>query len=106
MAQRYDAVIIGGGHNGLTTAAYLAKAGRQTPVPEERPTLGGATESAEIGPGHTFRLPPYVAHLLRPAHPPPLGRPRHATGSRPLAHQGGLRISGRVERFAGELVEK
>ena len=42
MAERYDAVIIGGGHNGLTTAAYLARAGWRTLVLEKRHILGGA----------------------------------------------------------------
>ena len=50
MAERYDAVIIGGGHNGLTTAAYLAKAGWKTLVLEKRHILGGATTSDEIVP--------------------------------------------------------
>ena len=42
MASRYDAVIIGGGHNGLTCGAYLARAGRKTLVLERRPVIGGA----------------------------------------------------------------
>jgi len=51
VAQRYDAVIIGGGHNGLTVAAYLAKAGWKVLVAEKRHTLGGATTSDQIVPG-------------------------------------------------------
>ena len=43
MAERFNAVVIGGGHNGLTTAAYLAKAGLNTLVLERRSILGGAT---------------------------------------------------------------
>ena len=66
MAQRYDAVIIGGGHNGLTTAAYLAKAGWKTLVLEKRRILGGATTSDEIVPGYTFSVLSYVVSLLRP----------------------------------------
>jgi phytoene dehydrogenase-like protein len=66
VAQRYDAVIIGGGHNGLTTAAYLAKAGWKTLVLEKRRILGGATTSDEIVPGYTFSVLSYVVSLLRP----------------------------------------
>ena len=66
VAERYDAVIIGGGHNGLTTAAYLAKAGWKTLVLEKRRILGGATTSDEIVPGYTFSVLSYVVSLLRP----------------------------------------
>ena len=66
MAQRYDAVIIGGGHNGLTTAAYLAKAGWKTLVLEKRRILGGAMTSDEVVPGYTFSVLSYVVSLLRP----------------------------------------
>ena len=51
MAQRYDAVIIGGGHNGLVSAAYLARAGLKTLVLERRHVLGGAAVTEEIVPG-------------------------------------------------------
>ena len=44
----YDAIIIGGGHNGLTAAAYLAKAGKKTLVLEKRHVLGGAAVTEEI----------------------------------------------------------
>ena len=65
-AEPYDAVIIGGGHNGLTTAAYLARAGWRTLVLEKRRILGGATTSDEIVPGFTFSVLSYVVSLLRP----------------------------------------
>ena len=51
MPQRYDAVIIGGGHNGLISAAYLARAGLKTLVLERRHVLGGAAVTEEIVPG-------------------------------------------------------
>lgn len=64
--ENYDAIIIGGGHNGLTTAAYLAKAGRSVLVLERRYILGGAAVSEEIYPGFTYSVCSYVVSLLRP----------------------------------------
>ena len=66
MSQNYDVVIIGGGHNGLTAAAYLAKAGRKVLVLERRHILGGAAASDEIYPGFTYTLYSYVVSLLSP----------------------------------------
>jgi phytoene dehydrogenase-like protein len=54
MTNAYDAVIVGGGHNALVTAAYLARAGRRTLVLEARDRIGGAAETAELG---GFRVP-------------------------------------------------
>ena len=51
MDENYDAVIVGGGHNGLTAAGYLAKAGLKTVVLERRPVVGGAVVTEEIQPG-------------------------------------------------------
>ncbi|XP_075238449.1 pyridine nucleotide-disulfide oxidoreductase domain-containing protein 2-like [Lycorma delicatula] len=62
----YDAVIIGGGHNGLVTAAYLSRAGRKVCVLERRPILGGAAVTEEIVPGFQFSRASYVLSLLRP----------------------------------------
>jgi phytoene dehydrogenase-like protein len=66
MAKRYDAVVIGGGHNGLTTAAYLAKAGQSVLVLEKNPILGGAATTVEAYPGFHFSAMSYVVSLLRP----------------------------------------
>ncbi len=63
---KYDAVIIGAGHNGLTCAAYLGRAGRKVLVLESRHLVGGATVSEELTPGFTFSTCSYVVSLLRP----------------------------------------
>ncbi|MCP3978932.1 MAG: NAD(P)/FAD-dependent oxidoreductase [bacterium] len=62
----YDAVVVGGGHNGLVCAAYLAKAGRRVLVLERRHVLGGAAVSEELHPGFTFSVCSYVVSLFRP----------------------------------------
>jgi phytoene dehydrogenase-like protein len=66
MTEKYDAIVIGGGHNGLTTAAYLAKAGRSVLVLEQRHVLGGAAATEEIFPGFKYSVYSYVVSLLRP----------------------------------------
>ena len=58
MTARYDAVIVGAGHNGLVTAAYLAKAGRKVLVLERRDRVGGILDTLELAPG--FRAPGIV----------------------------------------------
>ena len=62
----YDAIIIGGGHNGLTCGAYLARAGLKVLVLERRPVIGGAAVSEEVVPGFTFSVFSYVMSLLHP----------------------------------------
>jgi phytoene dehydrogenase-like protein len=66
MTTVHDAIVVGAGHNGLTCAAYLARAGRKVLVLERRDVLGGATVSEEIHPGFTFSSCSYVVSLLRP----------------------------------------
>ena len=66
MAQAYDAIIIGGGHNGLVCAAYLARAGRRVLVVERRERVGGAAVTEEVFPGFRFSVFSYVVSLLRP----------------------------------------
>ena len=61
-----DAVIIGGGHNGLTAAAYLARAGWRVTVLERREILGGCCVTEEIAPGCRASTTSYIASMLRP----------------------------------------
>jgi phytoene dehydrogenase-like protein len=84
MAKRYDAVIIGGGHNGLVSAAYLAKAGWSTLVLERRHVLGGAAVTEEVFPGFRFSVYSYVVSLLRPEIIRELDLPRHGLEILPL----------------------
>ena len=77
MAKRYDAVVIGGGHNGLVNACYLAKAGLKVLVLERRHLLGGATLTEEIVPGFRFSVFSYVVSLLRPEIIRELELPKH-----------------------------
>ena len=61
----YDAIVVGGGHNGLTTAAYLAKSGMKTLVLERRPILGGACVTEEVWPGARVSRCSYVVSMLQ-----------------------------------------
>ena len=62
----YDAIVVGGGHNGLTHAAYLAKAGLRTLVLEKNDMVGGAAITEELMPGFSFTTFSYALSLLRP----------------------------------------
>src|SRR5258708_12267194 len=63
---KYDVIVIGGGHNGLTNAAYLGKAGKKVLVLERRHILGGAACTEEVFPGFRFFVCSYVRSLLPP----------------------------------------
>jgi phytoene dehydrogenase-like protein len=81
---RYDVVIVGGGHNGLVCAAYLARAGRQVLVLERRERVGGAAMTEEVFPGFRFSVFSYVVSLLRPEIIRDLELPRHGLHILPL----------------------
>ena len=66
MSVSYDLIVIGGGHNGLVTAAYLAGAGLKVCVLERREVLGGACVTEEVWPGFKVSTAAYVNSLLRP----------------------------------------
>lgn len=66
MPQIYDAIVIGAGHNGLVTAAYLARSGRKVLVLERREILGGCCITEEVWPGCKVSSAAYVNSLLRP----------------------------------------
>jgi phytoene dehydrogenase-like protein len=84
VSQRYDAVIVGGGHNGLVSAAYLARAGLRTLVLEQNPYLGGAASTVEVVPGFRFSQMSYVVSLLRPEIIRELELPKHGLDILPL----------------------
>ncbi len=84
MANDYDAVIIGAGHNGLACAAYLGRAGRRVLVLERRELVGGATVTEELYPGFKYSVCSYVVSLLRPQVISELDLPRHGLEILPL----------------------
>jgi phytoene dehydrogenase-like protein len=84
MNSTYDVVVIGGGHNGLVNAAYLARAGKRVLVCERRHVLGGAAVTEEVFPGFKFSVASYVVSLLRPEIIRELDLPRQGMEILPL----------------------
>ncbi|GLT80014.1 hypothetical protein SLA2020_514770 [Shorea laevis] len=75
--KKWDALVIGGGHNGLTAAAYLAHGGLSVAVLERRHVIGGAAVTEELIPGFKFSRCSYLQSLLRPSIIRELDLPRH-----------------------------
>jgi phytoene dehydrogenase-like protein len=86
--KKYDAIIIGAGHNGLCNAAYLAKAGLDVLVLERNSYIGGATVSRELHEGWKYSNCSYVCSLLRPELARDLELPRH--GLQVIPYVGGV----------------
>jgi phytoene dehydrogenase-like protein len=76
-SQRYDAIVIGGGHNGLVNGAYLARGGLKTLILERRHLVGGAAITEELRPGFWFTTFSYALSLLRPQIIQELDLPKH-----------------------------
>ena len=86
--KKYDAIVIGAGHNGLTNAAYLAKAGLSVLVVEKNPWIGGASVSRSLYPGWTYSNCSYVSSLFRPEIYRDLELARH--GLQIIPYEGGI----------------
>ncbi len=84
LKQNYDVIIIGGGHNGLVTAAYLSRAGKKALLLERRHLVGGAAVTEEIFPGFKFSVCSYLVSLLRPEIIRELNLKRHGLEILPL----------------------
>jgi phytoene dehydrogenase-like protein len=84
MAARYDAIVIGGGHNGLVAATYLARGGLSVLVVERRPMVGGACVTEELFPGYRLSSCSYICYLLQEKVIVDLELPRHGFEVYPL----------------------
>ena len=106
MAETYDVIIVGAGHNGLTCGCYLAKSGLKVLILERRPIVGGACVSEQIVPGFVFSVYAYAASQLHPKIVRDLDLPRYGLRScggsldrfRPLDDRRGLMMGSDVAR--------
>jgi len=95
--KKYDAIVIGAGHNGLTNAAYLAKAGLDVLVLERNSYIGGATVSRELYTDWKYSNCSYVCSLLRPEITRDLELPRH--GLQVVPYGGGVTFMENGDHF-------
>jgi phytoene dehydrogenase-like protein len=102
MALSYDAIVIGGGHNGLTAAFYLAEAGVKTLVLERRHVVGGAAVSEEFHPGYRNSIASYSLGLMRSEVIRDLDLKRH--GLQAIPYRGALELlsDGRAILLTGD----
>src|SRR5712664_1162060 len=107
---RYDAIIVGAGHNGLTCACYLARAGLKVKIVERRGVVGGAAVTGEFHPGFRNSVAAYTVSLLQPKVIHDLRLAEHGLRivERPLANflpleNGYLKVGGGLEATQREL---
>lgn len=98
MKKTYDAIVVGAGHNGLTTATYLAKSGLDVLIVERNDYIGGAAVSRELHPGWTYSNCSYVCSLMRPEIVRDLDLARH--GLQVIPYESGATFMSNGDHFA------
>src|SRR5215469_15630260 len=107
MTKQWDAAVIGGGHNGLIAAAYLAKNGLETLVCERRDVVGGASVSEHpFGPDYTVTSLSYVLSLLPPEITRDLRLDRHGLAIYTQGPYFAPRTDGRALRLPGDAAQR
>lgn len=94
LSEQWDAIVVGGGHNGLICAAYLGRAGRRVLLLEQRPQVGGAALTESVFPGFSFSVASDTVSLLRPWIWRDLSLSRHGLRVEPLVGQYGPQVAG------------
>ncbi|MGE5615546.1 MAG: phytoene desaturase family protein, partial [Bacillota bacterium] len=112
-SRRYDAVIVGAGHNGLVCACYLARAGKRVCVLERRGVVGGAAVTEEFHPGFRNSTASYTVSLLHPKVIRDLHLAEHGlriverpySNFLPLADDAFIRVGGGIEATQREIAK-